>query len=92
MPPFRRAYRQLKMNVRALPTCKNPVGDGANRTRNLLELDESVGVDMRSGELPMVRGRKTDRQAPYKTVPFSLQPFLLQRNRRRGNVLKTSCL
>src|SRR5262249_43484324 len=35
VPPFRRAYNQLKIKVRALPTCKNPVGDGANRTRSI---------------------------------------------------------
>ncbi|HEY6338520.1 MAG TPA: hypothetical protein VIW68_08510 [Candidatus Sulfotelmatobacter sp.] len=27
------AYNQLKIKVRALPTCKKPVGDGAKRTR-----------------------------------------------------------
>jgi len=27
--------QQLKINVRALPTCRKPVGDGANRTRNI---------------------------------------------------------
>ncbi len=32
VPPFRRAYSQLKMKVRALPTCRKPVGEGANRT------------------------------------------------------------
>src|SRR5882757_4222006 len=35
VPPFRRAYSQLNMKVRALPTCRNPVGDGANRTRSI---------------------------------------------------------
>jgi len=28
-----RAYSQLKIKVRALPTWRNPVGDGAKRTR-----------------------------------------------------------
>src|SRR6266496_4117429 len=32
VPAFRRAYNQLKMNVRALPTWRNPVGEGAKRT------------------------------------------------------------
>src|SRR6266567_3466305 len=32
VPAFRRAYSQLKMNVRALPTWRNPVGEGAKRT------------------------------------------------------------
>src|SRR5208283_3322319 len=35
VPPLRRAYSQLKIKVRALPTCKKPVGDGANRTRSI---------------------------------------------------------
>src|SRR6266852_1353151 len=35
VPPLWRAYNQLKIKVRALPTCKKPVGDGANRTRGL---------------------------------------------------------
>jgi len=32
VPPFRRAYSQLKMKVRALPTWRKPVGEGAKRT------------------------------------------------------------
>ena len=40
VPAFRRAYNQLKMKVRALPTCKKPVGEGAKRTRGP-ELDKS---------------------------------------------------
>jgi len=40
VPAFRRAYNQLKMKVRALPTCKKPVGEGAKRTR-CQELDKS---------------------------------------------------
>src|SRR6266496_53145 len=32
-PPCWRANSQLKRNVRAVPTCRNPVGDGAMRTR-----------------------------------------------------------
>src|SRR5207248_11316314 len=35
VPWFRRAYSQLKMKVRALPTWRNPVGEGAKRTRGL---------------------------------------------------------
>jgi hypothetical protein len=33
VPALWRAYNQLKINVLALPTCKNPVGEGAKRTR-----------------------------------------------------------
>jgi len=40
VPAFRRAYNQLKMKVRALPTCKKPVGEGAKRTLGP-ELDKS---------------------------------------------------
>src|SRR6266478_8287455 len=40
VPPLWRAYSQLKMNVRALPTCRKPVGEGAKRTRGP-ELDKS---------------------------------------------------
>src|SRR5256885_4273816 len=36
VPPLWRAYNQLKIKVRALPTCKKPVGDGAKRTRGLV--------------------------------------------------------
>ncbi len=32
-PPSRLAKSQLKMKVRALPMCRNPVGEGAKRTR-----------------------------------------------------------
>jgi len=31
-----RAYSQLNKAVRALPTCKKPVGDGAKRTRGFI--------------------------------------------------------
>jgi hypothetical protein len=33
LPPAFFAYSQLKRAVRAPPTCRLPVGDGANRTR-----------------------------------------------------------
>ena len=32
-PPEERANSQLNTYVRAPPTCSNPVGEGANRTR-----------------------------------------------------------
>jgi hypothetical protein len=49
------------MKVRALPTCRKPVGDGANRTRSitfeysgikLLALAALPGKDGESGRLP----------------------------------------
>jgi len=33
VPPLCRAKSQLKMKVRAPPICRNPLGDGAKRTR-----------------------------------------------------------
>jgi len=53
VPPVRRAYSQLKMKVRALPTCRKPVGEGANRTRGadpdkLLFLRELEGSAMKN--------------------------------------------
>ena len=35
VPPLWRAYSQLKMNVRALPMWRKPVGDGAKRTLSI---------------------------------------------------------
>jgi hypothetical protein len=44
------------MNVRALPTCKKPVGDGAKRTRGLSpEVVEGKDSGI-SGEVSMVWG------------------------------------
>src|SRR3954468_24107352 len=36
-PPCRRAKSQLKRAVRAPPTCRYPVGEGAKRTRGVME-------------------------------------------------------
>jgi hypothetical protein len=47
VPPFRRAYNQLKMKVRALPTWRNPVGEGAKRTRGLPCVGEFNGSDIK---------------------------------------------
>src|SRR5579863_202381 len=60
VPPVRRAYNQLKMKVRALPTWRNPVGDGAKRTRGL---SEAVEFDMIGIRLSMVRAAKSIGQA-----------------------------
>ena len=49
VPPLRRAYSQLKMKVRALPTCRNPVGDGAKRTRGLSLAEDLRKLDIGSG-------------------------------------------
>src|SRR5437763_16893466 len=46
VPPVRRAYNQLKMKVRALPTWRKPVGEGAKRTRGLGENGAFGELDM----------------------------------------------
>jgi hypothetical protein len=63
VPPLWRAYSQLKMKVRALPTCRNPVGDGAKRTRGF-ENDVDSGMVVQS---LMVWAREKYRQARLKT-------------------------
>jgi hypothetical protein len=59
VPPFRRAYNQLKINVRALPTCRNPVGEGAKRTLNCgFDADKGLAafeVDMKGVTDSMLR-------------------------------------
>src|SRR4051812_28340031 len=37
------------MNVRALPTCRNPVGDGANRTRSISSQYSNASAASRIG-------------------------------------------
>src|SRR5579863_6097241 len=46
VPPVLRAYNQLKINVRALPTWRNPVGEGAKRTRGLPCSGDVEGLDI----------------------------------------------
>lgn len=48
VPLFRRAYNQLKIKVRALPTWRNPVGEGAKRTRGLPLEDGFAGLGIES--------------------------------------------
>src|ERR1700683_3244790 len=45
VPPCWRANSQLKSEVRALPTCNSPVGDGAKRTLGALMARRSLVVD-----------------------------------------------
>jgi hypothetical protein len=66
VPWFRRAYNQLKMKVRALPTWRNPVGDGAKRTRGFPGKAEFMALDIEIGGLPMVRVAERCRQAGSK--------------------------
>jgi len=42
VPALWRAYNQLKINVLALPTCRNPVGEGAKRTRGFEPAADSL--------------------------------------------------
>jgi hypothetical protein len=73
VPPFRRAYNQLNMKVRALPTWRKPVGEGAKRTRRF-PLEEELGEsDM--VELSMVRGGKRRRQASFAAKWFACNPL-----------------
>src|ERR1700723_634939 len=65
VPPLWRAYNQLKMKVRALPTCRNPVGDGAKRTRGFENDVDSSMV----GQSLMVWAREKYRQASPETIP-----------------------
>src|SRR5437660_12734835 len=72
VPAFRRAYNQLKMKVRALPTCKKPVGEGAKRTLGP-ELDKSsflMGIEEFDMGRLMVRAGRKQRQA---STPFPFQ-------------------
>jgi len=41
----------LKMNVRALPTCKNPVGEGANLTLSIWKAQYNKGRGRRRRRL-----------------------------------------
>jgi len=66
----RRAYNQLKMKVRALPTWRNPVGEGAKRTRGLPAEELVSGIG--EVEPPMVRVGKKTRQASL--LPNNMQP------------------
>src|SRR5216684_1778274 len=67
VPPWWRAYSQLKMNVRALPTCRKPVGEGAKRTRGPIAEICCVAGEIDDGlireSFAMVRAREKHRQA-----------------------------
>src|SRR6266478_4167570 len=52
VPLLWRAYSQLKMKVRALPTWRNPVGEGAKRTRGLSCKGEFMDSDIKRGTFP----------------------------------------
>jgi hypothetical protein len=82
VPAFRRAYNQLKMKVRALPTCKKPVGEGAKRTRGP-ELDKSsflMGIEEFDMGRLMVRSGRKQRQAgtalPFQKAAESRESLL----------------
>src|ERR1019366_7193228 len=88
VPPLCRAYSQLKMKVRALPTCRNPVGDGAKRTRGFAPEDVE-GID--SG----IRGRSFDGMGPGQHRQLAAKNSRLsnsfQVTRVRDTVLKSCC-
>jgi len=84
VPLVRWAYNQLKMKVRALPTWRNPVGEGAKRTRGLPAKELASGIGQVG--LSMVRGGKKHRQA--ESVENGMQPPDFIRL-ERWHVLKT---
>src|SRR6185312_11616252 len=52
IPPLWRAKSQLKMKVRALPTCRKPVGEGAKRTRGVGErLDSGIALSIHDASI-----------------------------------------
>src|SRR5262249_39314688 len=59
-PPDRRASAQLNSAVRAPPTWKNPVGDGAMRNRGTME-EVTLPIRVREGGFPDLR-HSDDRQ------------------------------
>src|SRR5580658_7237500 len=65
VPPLWRAYSQLKMNVRALPTCRKPVGEGAKRTRGL-ESDDVERTDSGMAEVRWYGAKKVSSSKPEK--------------------------
>src|SRR3954470_2713470 len=63
VPPVWRAKSQLKMKVRALPTCRKPVGDGAKRTRILVDALTGWRAGRETNFDVTVGGNKASRQA-----------------------------
>jgi hypothetical protein len=54
------------MKVRALPTCRKPVGEGAKRTRWPVDVKSSFLREIEDSDMGtfMVRGGEKQRQAP----------------------------
>src|SRR6185437_13468149 len=85
VPLLWRAKSQLKMNVRALPTWRNPVGEGAKRTRG--DDGEGVGSDIVlkmilspravTAALPQTHERPSRRMA----APINPEAFYCRPNR-----------
>jgi len=93
------------MNVRALPTWRNPVGEGAKRTRGLAcedeFMDSNVGSGTSAGQafaglaFPDLTfdgtGSQKDRQAGAPNR-FAMQPFDSKRLSKADSVLKSYCV
>src|SRR3954470_21250411 len=72
-PPDRRANSQLNNAVRAPPTCRYPVGDGAKRTR---------GEVMERTRVAVTPGVKSGGEAGIRTLGTTLRSYNGLANRR----------
>src|SRR5579864_2971861 len=87
------------MKVRALPTCRKPVGEGANRTlrAGLIGFECSFGLGesgMQGNQVIDVTGRKKTIQAGPKPAKLTLFPFAGhdQTPRRVSGAIQAYCL
>src|SRR5271165_833571 len=87
VPRFRWAYNQLKIKVRALPTWRNPVGDGAKRTRGVACEDELR--ESRSAKLRWYGPSEDIVKRPSRAFPHALSLF--EASREPDHVLKSCC-
>jgi hypothetical protein len=91
VPPLWRAYSQLKIKVRALPTWRNPVGEGAKRTRGFNEDVDSSGKGFGLNLMVWMRAVENYRQASPRCEP-RLNPTRYRSSQTsQGTVLKSCC-
>src|ERR1700757_1975526 len=97
VPPVLRAYNQLKINVRALPTWRNPVGEGAKRTRDLPCTSKLEAFDISRLGPSMLRTASSiatpagasQQRAHDANRDFDYNPSFLGSNRRRALYLNS---